>query len=124
MHIWNVILFLAVSMALADVGNAAETVKQDPAVPAAERPSEAKPAPAAAPTPKGKPLGDLVFEPPPVPDFMLKKPAKPLTLEEMKRQADEAAEKSRRAQEAGKAGSPAAGANAGPAREAPAQPSM
>lgn len=31
------------------------------------------------------------FSPPPVPGFMLRKPEKPLTLEEMRRQADEAA---------------------------------
>lgn len=36
------------------------------------------------------------FSPPPVPEFMLRKPAKPLTLEEMQRQADEAAERARR----------------------------
>ncbi len=35
------------------------------------------------------------FEPPPVPGFMLHKPDKPMTLEEMKKQADEAAQKAR-----------------------------
>ena len=35
------------------------------------------------------------FSPPPVPEFMLRKPAKPLTLEEMKKQADEAAQRAR-----------------------------
>ena len=35
------------------------------------------------------------FAPPPVPSFMLKKPEKPLTLEEMQRQADEAARRAR-----------------------------
>lgn len=124
MHIRSIASLLVVWMAIADVGHAAEAVKQDPAVPAAERPSEARPAPAAAPAQKGKPPGELVFEPPPVPDFMLKKPAKPLTLEEMKRQADEAAERSRRAREARQAGSPAPGANSGTAGEAPAQPKM
>jgi hypothetical protein len=34
---------------------------------------------------------ELDFSPPPVPAFMLRKPEKPLTLEEMKAQADEAA---------------------------------
>ena len=101
MQIRNVALVLIAWMAIADAGNAAEAIRQDPAVPAAERPAAAKPSPVAAPAPKGKPPGQMVFEPPPVPDFMLKKPAKPLTLEEMKRQADEAAERSRRAREAG-----------------------
>jgi len=35
------------------------------------------------------------FSPPPVPEFMLRKPAKPLTLEEMQKQADEAARHAR-----------------------------
>jgi hypothetical protein len=35
------------------------------------------------------------FSPPPVPEFMLRKPAKPLTLEEMQKQADEAARRAR-----------------------------
>ena len=35
------------------------------------------------------------FSPPPVPEFMLRKPEKPLTLEEMQRQADEAAQRAR-----------------------------
>ncbi len=35
------------------------------------------------------------FSPPPVPEFMLRKPDKPLTLEEMQRQADEAARRAR-----------------------------
>lgn len=35
------------------------------------------------------------FSPPPVPEFMLRKPAKPLTLEEMQKQADEAAQRAR-----------------------------
>lgn len=34
------------------------------------------------------------FSPPPVPEFMLRRPTKPLTLEEMQKQADEAARKS------------------------------
>ena len=37
----------------------------------------------------------LDFSPPPVPGFMLHKPDKPLTLEEMKAQADEASGKAR-----------------------------
>lgn len=36
------------------------------------------------------------FSPPPVPEFMLKKPVRPLTLEEMQRQADEAAARARK----------------------------
>lgn len=35
------------------------------------------------------------FSPPPVPGFMLRKPAKPLTLEEMQKQADEAGRRAR-----------------------------
>ena len=35
------------------------------------------------------------FSPPPVPEFMLRKPEKPLTLEEMQKQADEAARRAR-----------------------------
>ena len=46
--------------------------------------------PAAGP---GAPQPD--FSPPPVPEFMLRKPAKPLTLEEMQQQADEAARRAR-----------------------------
>jgi len=45
-----------------------------------------------------------VFEPPPVPAFMLRKPAQPLTLQEMDRQAEEAAAKARRAREAANGG--------------------
>jgi hypothetical protein len=42
---------------------------------------------------QGAPQPD--FSPPPVPEFMLRKPAKPLTLEEMQKQADEAARRAR-----------------------------
>ena len=42
------------------------------------------------------------FEPPPVPEFMLRKPAQPLTQEEMRRQADQASERARRARAAAK----------------------
>ena len=49
--------------------------------------------------------GELRFEPPPVPDFMLRKPPQPMTLEEMQRQADEAAARARRAR-AGESMSP------------------
>ena len=35
------------------------------------------------------------FSPPPVPEFMLRQPEKPLTLEEMRQQADEAARRAR-----------------------------
>ncbi len=35
------------------------------------------------------------FSPPPVPEFMLRKPAQPLTLEQMQEQADEAARRAR-----------------------------
>lgn len=42
---------------------------------------------------QGTPQPD--FSPPPVPGFMLHKPPKPLTLEEMQKQADEAAQRAR-----------------------------
>jgi len=51
----------------------------------------AEPAPA-SPV-QGAPQPD--FSPPPVPGFMLRKPDKPLTLEEMQRQADEASSRAR-----------------------------
>ena len=51
------------------------------------------------------------FEPPPVPEFMLRKPAQPLTPQEMERQAEEAAARARRARE------PAKGAAANPGME-------
>ncbi len=35
------------------------------------------------------------FSPPPVPEFMLHKPTKSLTIEEMKKQADQASEKAK-----------------------------
>ncbi len=38
---------------------------------------------------------ELDFSPPPVPEFMLRRPDKPLTLEEMRKQADEAARRAR-----------------------------
>jgi hypothetical protein len=103
----NIVYLLIAWMAVSDAVGAAEAVKEDPAVPAAERPAEAKPAPAATPAPKEKPPGAPLFERPPVPEFMLKKPAKPLTLEEMQKQADEAAARTRRAREAREAASPA-----------------
>lgn len=40
-------------------------------------------------------IEDPDFSPPPVPEFMLRQPEKPLTLEEMQQQADEAARKAR-----------------------------
>ena len=42
----------------------------------------------------------LVFEPPPVPAFMLEKPAQPLSLEEMVRQAREAERRAKASQAA------------------------
>jgi hypothetical protein len=56
----------------------------------ARAPLAAEPAPQPG---QGAPQPD--FSPPPVPEFMLRKPAKPLTLEEMKKQADEAAQRAR-----------------------------
>lgn len=40
-------------------------------------------------------VAELDFSPPPVPEFMLRKSAQPLTLEQMQQQADEAARKAR-----------------------------
>lgn len=48
-----------------------------------------------APPPAGQGAAQPDFSPPPVPEFMLRKPAKPLTLEEMQKQADEAARRAR-----------------------------
>jgi hypothetical protein len=103
MHFRNIVLLLTGWMAIADAVIAAEAVTQNPAVPAAAQPAAAKPVPAAAPEAKGKPPGEMLFAPPPVPDFMLKKPEKPLTLLEQQKQADEAAERerARSAREAG-----------------------
>lgn len=47
----------------------------------------------ATPAQQGPEVPD--FSPPPVPEFMLRKPARPLTLEEMQSQADEAARRAR-----------------------------
>jgi hypothetical protein len=63
--------------------------------------------------PAGGAAGVPEFAPPPVPGFMLKKPEKPLSLEEMQRQADEAARRSRQ-------GAPVAGQPASPPPPAPA----
>lgn len=49
--------------------------------------------PASAKPAQGAPQPD--FSPPPVPEFMLRKPAHPLSLEEMQRQAEEAASRAR-----------------------------
>ncbi|MFM9967943.1 MAG: hypothetical protein ACKVQK_06035 [Burkholderiales bacterium] len=46
---------------------------------------------------KREPVAPLQFEPPPVPEFMLRKPSQPLTMEEMQRQVDEANKKAQRA---------------------------
>lgn len=43
------------------------------------------------PAPSAVQVTEPDFSPPPVPEFMLRKPAQPLTLEQMKQQADEAA---------------------------------
>ena len=67
----------------------------------------------AAPKPGESPV-PREFEPPPVPEFMLRKPAQPLTQEEMRRQADEASARARRARAAAKP--PAAPAEPPPAR--------
>ena len=101
-------LLLAACVAFGDLGYAAESVKPMPSAPAVERDAETgQPGKPAAQSPK-PPAKDLKFDTPPVPGFMLRKPENPLTIEEMKRQADEAAEKekARRAREAGSTGAP------------------
>ena len=55
-------------------------------------------APVAAPAPVAPPAAavpEVYFAPPPVPSFMLQKPARPLTIEEMQQQADEASQRAR-----------------------------
>ena len=99
-------LLLAAFVAFGGLGYAAESVKPTPSAPAVERDAETgQPGKPAAQSPK-PPATELRFETPPVPGFMLRKPEKPLTVEEMKRQADEAAEKARRTREAGSTGAP------------------
>lgn len=115
-------ILLVAWIAFAGVCSAADPVKQDPPAPATERSANAKPPATSATPPPGKPPVDQVFEPPPVPEFMLKKPEKPLTLEEMKRQADEAAERARRARAASGAGSTTSGADAESAGNSSKQP--
>lgn len=95
---------------------------EDAGKPAASSPVADSPAPAVQAgkpleTPPKPPATDLKFETPPVPDFMLKKPDKPLTLEEMKRQADEAAARARRSQSAVGTAPVSSGADAGPHKE-------
>ena len=51
-------------------------------------------------SPQGKPAPMREFATPPVPEFMLHKSSKPMTVEEMQRQAHEASEKARREREA------------------------
>ena len=93
----------------AETGQPGKPAAQPPTPPAKELKFDTPPVPGrpAAQSPK-PPAKEYKFEPPPVPGFMLRKPEKPLTIEEMKRQADEAAEKekARRAREAGSTGAP------------------
>jgi hypothetical protein len=56
--------------------------------------AQAEPAPIKAPPAASQPR---TFDPPPVPQFMLRKPERPLTQEEMQREADEAAARARKA---------------------------
>ena len=140
-------LALAAFVAFGGLGYAAESVTPIQSPPVMERDAETgQPGKPAAQTPKppvkdltfdtppvpGKPAAqspkppakDLKFDPPPVPGFMLRKPEKPLTIEEMKQQADEAAEKekARRARAAGDAGSTTSGADAESAGDFSKQP--
>ncbi len=48
-----------------------------------------------APTAAGKAASMPDFSPPPVPGFMLRPQSRPMTLEEMQKEADEAAQKAR-----------------------------
>ena len=109
----KILVTIASCVLFAVSGYAAEADKPAPSPSASvERESgagqPAKPAPQAT-----KPVTELRFEPPPVPDFMLKKPEKPLTVEEMQRQADEASERARRARAAADAAPPSPGPEAG-----------
>ena len=140
-------LLLAACVAFGGLGYAAESVKPEPSAPALERDAETgQPGKPAAQAPKspaselkfatppvpGKPAAqspkppakELKFDTPPVPGFMLRKPEKPLTVEEMKRQADEAAEKekARRARAASGAGSTPSGSDADSAANSSKQP--
>ena len=47
------------------------------------------------PSPGARPAPEVDFSPPPVPEFMLRRQDKPLSLEEMQKQADEAARRAR-----------------------------
>jgi len=117
-------LLLAACVAFGGLGYAAESVKPIPSAPAVERDAEAgQPGKPAAQSPK-PPAKELKFDTPPVPGFMLRKPEKPLTIEEMKRQADEAAEKekARRARAASGVGSTTPGADAESAGNSSKQP--
>jgi hypothetical protein len=106
------VAMLAACIAFPVMGYAADTVPPAPSSPAVKPAAEADqfgspPAPAKPPVQNP---GVPVFETPPMPGFMLRKPEKPLTIEEMKQQADEAAEKSRRARAADGKGGPVPGA--------------
>ena len=66
------------------------------ALPALEAAGQATDPPAGtAPQGTGARPEGRVFQPPPVPEFMLRRPERPLTREEMQRQADEAAARAR-----------------------------
>ena len=117
MRVITVLFTVAACIGVAASASAADPVKPDPSSPAAsavERDADAgQPRKPAAQAPK-PPVTELRFDPPPVPEFMLRKPEQPLTLEQMKQQADEAAEKekARRARAAGAAGPSKAGTDA------------
>lgn len=104
-HRMKTFALLAAAIAFAGVGYAADPPRPSPPSPAVERDADAGQSGAAARPARQNPTG-REFEPPPVPEFMLRKPAQPLTVEEMRRQADEAAEKARRARGGSTADSP------------------
>lgn len=91
-------LFLAISpppgLAETPSGSASQTNPSlpDPSHAADVGKSAAENAPVPVPLPPNIPD----FAPPPVPDFMLKPQQKPLTMEEMARQAEEAAARARK----------------------------
>src|SRR5262245_45604966 len=118
---WLAALFLSVGLVFAQTCGAAEVMKQDSTV-TGQPPVEAKPASPAASGSQGKPPPNVVFETPPVPEFMIKKPAKPLTIEEMQKQADEASERARRSRAAAGAPVPAATDGGGPTLSPPPTP--
>jgi hypothetical protein len=111
-HLTKTAAALAVCIAFPVMGHAADTAAPAPSTPAVKPAADAEQfgSPLAPAKPPVQNPGVPVFETPPMPGFMLRKPEKPLTIEEMKQQADEAAEKARKARAAESKSSPGPGA--------------